>query len=140
MTLTIDQPVRPSNRFGPFPAPEHPCSLCGKTCPGRRSRCMSCTTRIRRYRLKAAAVALLGGVATCCGWKGHLAGYAFHHSDDNKEFEIADLKNKSWSALRGEILKCKLWCCRCHAIHHSGYSDQKFMEAVNDYHGDVMTL
>lgn len=126
--------ARPANRIYTT-KPDHPCAMCGRLCPGRRRRCMTCIVRIRRYRVKAAAVALLGGVATCCGWSGNLAGYVFHHRG-GKEFEIGSGKLKPWVIVKAEIAKCELWCARCHAIHHSAYNDPAFQAGLKEYEAE----
>jgi predicted transcriptional regulator len=115
------------------------CELCGKLVNDNkrnRSRCQTCTTRIRRYRTKQKAVELLGAKCNECGWSGNLAAFEFHHINQDKEFTIANMSNKSWNVLKQEILKCELLCSNCHRIKHTKYNkDDKFMSAVNNYKG-----
>jgi hypothetical protein len=138
----IDHPViRPREVFGNIKTPDHPCELCGRLCAGRRRRCMTCNVRIRRYRVRAAAIALLGGKAVCCGWiakPAELAGYVFHHANGGKEFTIAGTTHKPWALIKSEVLKCELWCARCHCIHHSAYSDPKFLSIAGNAADPVM--
>lgn len=113
------------------------CLLCGNSVENNnrnRSHCGCCTTRIRRYRTKQRAVALLGGKCNKCGWMGNIAAFEFHHPNNDKEFNIGGTSNKSWKVLEPEILKCELLCSNCHRIEHSKYNkDEKFMNAVNNY-------
>ena len=113
------------------------CRLCGKDLPdARRQRCNSCNTRVRRYRTKAAAIALLGGHCVDCGWAGpEQAGFSFHHTSDDKEFSIGNVANKSWDRIREELKKCILLCVRCHLIKHSNREDPKLIAEAQNYMG-----
>ncbi len=121
------------------------CTICNKTIKqyggSTRLRCGSCTTRIRRYRLRTKAVSYLGGRCLECGWVGHQSGYDFHHRDLNtKEFEISRIYNKSWNVVKVELDKCDLLCAVCHRIEHSkktNEEDVKFLEAVKNYKGNI---
>ena len=121
------------------------CRICNrevKQSQGRkRKRCDGCNTKIRRYRMKQAAVKLLGGKCIRCGWKGkknELAGYQFHHPDDNKEFGIGKVANKSWDTIKKELMKCELICARCHCIEHSNMDDDNFLREVDNYKGRLL--
>jgi predicted RNA-binding Zn-ribbon protein involved in translation (DUF1610 family) len=113
------------------------CALCGnpiKDNSRNRSKCQSCTTRIRRYRTKQKAIELLGGKCNKCGWSGNIAAFEFHHPNDDKEFELGRMWNKSWEVMKMEALKCELLCSNCHKIEHTKYGkDEKFMNAVFNY-------
>jgi predicted transcriptional regulator len=113
------------------------CILCGnelKDNSRNRSRCNSCTTRIRRYRTKLKAIELLGGKCNRCGWSGNIAAFEFHHSNDDKEYGVGGMWHKSWELMKKEALKCELLCSNCHRIEHTKYDkDENFMTAVNNY-------
>lgn len=132
-------------RFSPLNKnSDRPCELCRAIIPGRRKLCAGCVVRIRRFRLKFAAVQLLGGVAGCCGWTGDPAGYVFHHRQpEEKSDTVAKLiqMNSSWPTVKAEALKCDLWCARCHSIHHFGgdLDDSRFMSLVARYMGEPLT-
>jgi hypothetical protein len=113
------------------------CNVCNKeiNC-SRRKRCQSCTTRIRRYRTKQAAVKFLGGCCQSCGWNGDISAFDFHHIDsDQKDFQIGSANNKSWEIVKKELEKCRLLCSNCHRIEHNSERDPIFLEAVMNYKG-----
>lgn len=114
------------------------CKLCGCLTEKGRTRCYTCTSRIRRFRVKSAAVKLLGGKCCRCGWSGHIAGFDFHHKDGGKDFQIGSSTNRSWSFVQRELKKCELLCAICHRIEHSGLRDRKFMMLVNEYEGELL--
>ena len=109
------------------------CYICGKLTK-RRKLCPGHYTKIRRYRQKLRAIELLGGKCNRCGWVGNIAGFEFHHLRD-KESEIGNVANKSWSLIKKELEKCELLCSICHRIEHSNNEDTKFLEAVLLYKG-----
>lgn len=88
----------------------------GTTCP-------TCTSMIRRIKMKSMAVKELGGKCERCGWKPNereLSAIEFHHKDsEKKDFSIGSKVNHKWSTLLPEIKKCELLCSRCHRIEHS---------------------
>ncbi len=117
------------------------CKLCNNEIQDNdknRSRCMSCNTRIRRYRAKAAAVEYKGGCCNRCKWKGSIAAFEFHHVNDDKEFNIGSAANKSWEVIKKEIDKCELLCSNCHRIEHSKHDNELFMEEVKNYNGNLL--
>lgn len=112
------------------------CILCGKQTPTRRKKCASCRTKIRRHRVKIAAVKLLGSKCNRCGYDKHIAAFEFHHKDPKqKDFTIGKASNKSWAIVKKEVLKCELLCANCHRIEHSNRDNEKFLEVVNKYQG-----
>lgn len=116
------------------------CKLCKRLIQQRqgrnRTRCNSCNTKIRRFRLRKAAIKYLGGKCQGCGWIGHQAGYDFHHIDPSqKDFEIATMANKKWEVIKAELDKCKLLCAICHRLEHSSKEDEAFLEEVESYRG-----
>lgn len=60
----------------------------------------------------------------CCSQCGesHPATFDFHHTEDNKEINIANALNLGWSIerIKKEISKCIILCSNCHRKHHYG--------------------
>jgi hypothetical protein len=112
------------------------CVVCGR--PRKRDkgrRCPTCETKIRRYRAKSKAVALLGGKCSACGWSGDIAAFQFHHKGHSeKGFEISDLLHKSWGFVEEELRKCVLLCANCHWTAHT-IRPQTFYDEVARYQG-----
>ncbi|MFA5618066.1 MAG: helix-turn-helix domain-containing protein [Syntrophorhabdaceae bacterium] len=123
------------------------CDICnryiGKNAKNR-SFCNSCVTKMRRVRVKLAAVKLLGGKCEICGWDGegdatNFAAFEFHHKNkDYKDFTISKISNRGWNIIKKELSKCQLLCSRCHRIVHSERYDDNFMEYAYNYHGDQL--
>jgi len=104
-----------------------------------RTRCGSCNTKIRRFRSKAAAIALLGGKCTRCGWTGNQAALQFHHKNSaEKDFTIGNVSNKSWDSLKKEMQKCILLCANCHMIEHSSKDGEIFLKEAMNYRGKTL--
>lgn len=100
------------------------------------TRCGSCNTKIRRFRAKAAAIRLLGGKCSKCGWHGNQAAMQFHHKNaSEKDFIIGNVGNKSWDSIINEMKKCVLLCANCHMIEHSTKNDEKFLQEALNYKG-----
>ena len=116
------------------------CGLCGNNFndyQGKlRTRCGSCNTKIRRFRVKAAAIQLLGEECIDCGWKGNQAALQFHHlNSKEKDFTIGNVANKSWEYIKKELGKCVLLCANCHSIRHSSKNEKNFLEEAKRYRG-----
>ena len=101
------------------------CQLCGKS--GRHRLCRACRTKVRRYKTKSRAIALLGGRCSRCGWCGDIAGFDFHHPNGDKEFNIGTAANKSWSVVEKEVRKCELLCALCHRLEHADADNPKLL-------------
>jgi len=115
----------------------HTCTLCGEPCDPRRTRCGSCEVKIRRYRIKLAAIALLGGKCARCGFDGSQVAFDFHHiGKGNKDFSIAAAGTIAWDRLRVELEKCELLCSNCHRIEHSD-DNPELLRIAKDYHGSL---
>lgn len=117
------------------------CRLCNKKFKDYqkrgRTRCGSCNTKIRRFRAKAAAIELLGGKCSSCGWHGNQAALQFHHLK-GKDFTIGNVANKSWDSIKKEISKCILLCANCHAIEHSSKNGDIFEKEALNYKGRTL--
>jgi predicted transcriptional regulator len=123
------------------------CDICNKYVGENiknRSFCMSCITKLRRTRVKIAAVKMLGGECKICGWDGdgdiaNFAAFEFHHKkDENKDFAISNISNRGWDIVKKELDKCQLLCSRCHRVLHAERYNEEFMKYVYDYHGDQL--
>lgn len=116
------------------------CRICSRIYgDGRRKRCNSCNTKIRRYRVKQAGIKLLGGKCNRCDWEGHPAAFEFHHKDPSqKEFSIGSMANKSWSVVKKELLKCELLCSNCHQIEHATEYTEVFLKEIEEYGGTIL--
>jgi hypothetical protein len=107
------------------------CVLCGAQ---RNKRlCSSCRTKVHRVRLKASAVAFLGGVCADCGWSGHQSGFDFHHHTGDKDFAISAASYMAWEKVKMELLKCTLVCARCHRLRHERRSIGLMEEALRGF-------
>lgn len=76
----------------------------------------------RRRDLKVRAIVHLGGACRICGYDKPIpSAYDFHHEDAfEKDFSISS-RMTSFEAIRKELDKCVLLCCRCHREVHEGY-------------------
>ena len=113
------------------------CVLCSKRTNGKR-KCNSCRTKIRRYRVRMAAVKRLGGKCRRCGWSGPAVGFDFHHRSGKKEFNISHVANKSWTTVKRELDKCELLCAVCHRLEYSSYEDPKLRREIENYQGTLL--
>ena len=105
----------------------------------KRNRCGSCNTRIRRHRVKQAAVSYLGSKCIDCGWEGLYTGFDFHHRDPKyKKFNIGTIANKSWEIVKKELDKCDLLCSLCHRLrcfNKTEKENKRFFEELKKYKG-----
>lgn len=106
------------------------CECCNKQLPnGRRKKCGTCNTAIRRLRLKSKCVNYKGGECVHCKLRSeNLSVYDFHHLDPNeKDFDltITIIGTMSWDAIKVELDKCILLCSNCHRIEHSKFEKYK---------------
>jgi hypothetical protein len=100
-----------------------------------------------RRRLKARAVAYMGGTCAGCGDDGHQVIFEFHHRDPRlKDFGItSDGIPRRWEKIVPELAKCVMLCANCHREVHAGareVDDQVLLglaEAVGGYDG-ALTL
>lgn len=121
----------------PRTATKHDCALCSKsfsTVRGNRC-CPTCEIKLRRLRMKVAAVQLLGGKCVKCGWRGPAAGFDFHHTGA-KNFGLGAAGTIAWARFRAEVLECTLLCAMCHRLEHHTLSED-FHAAVYAYRGKM---
>lgn len=95
--------------------------------PKNNTKCKTCFTQLRRYRIKQRAVEYKGQKCEHCGYSEHLAALQFHHIDPTeKDFAISSIQGSySWERMVKELDKCELLCANCHAVEHSKYDDLK---------------
>jgi len=122
-----------------IPLKEHittECAICQKHLANNskgRTRCATCDTNVRRYRIRKKAVDYKGCKCNRCNWTGDISGFDFHHSDPKeKEFEISAkiIASMSWDKVIIELDKCELLCALCHRLEHSGYQNEFFLKEV----------
>lgn len=106
------------------------CVICGKNLGENKknnTKCKTCVTRLRRFKIKIKSVKYLGGKCVRCGYDENIAALTFHHLEPNtKDFNISSHKNsKSWVEVSKELDKCVILCANCHNIEHSKYDDEK---------------
>lgn len=111
------------------------CRVCKRPSRSQRTLCKYCNTRVRRARLKLAAVALFGGKCQECGFKKNPWVMEFHHISDDKEFHIS-VVGLAWEKMKEELKKCIMLCANCHRALHCN-RDADLMEVVMDYQGDM---
>lgn len=71
---------------------------------------------------KIMGIRLLGGKCSC-GVDNPLV-LNFHHASRNKEKSINKIRQKRWTLIRAELLKCVLLCSNCHmALHFDEYKN-----------------
>ena len=88
-----------------------------------RYRCIKCRSyqvQKRRDKIKQMAVEYKGGKCERCEYNNCLSAMDFHHLDPNeKDFGLAKNRlTRSWEAVKAELDKCILVCCRCHRELH----------------------
>jgi len=70
----------------------------------------------RWKKVKAKAVAFLGGKCVCCNIVDDPCIYDFHHIKE-KEMDWTNLMRQSWDNIVKELSKCELICSNCHRKH-----------------------
>ena len=84
--------------------------------------CASCTQILHRKKKKKELVNYKGGKCEICGYDRCISNLVFHHRDpEKKDFSLsAALPSRSIAALKHEVDKCAMICCRCHGEVHEG--------------------
>lgn len=79
----------------------------------------------QRYRLKKRAKVAeykLSKGCSICGYDDHPHALDFHHTNDNKEFDIGyEVPFKKFEEIEKEIEKCDVVCTNCHRELESKY-------------------
>lgn len=74
----------------------------------------------RRKRIKENMIKIFGGRCNNCDYNKSIAALDFHHKNNDKEHNIADLiKNSSEQSVFKEANKCIILCANCHRETHS---------------------
>ena len=104
---------------------EFDCSICGKHYVYFRksghttTKCNSCQSNLRRFKLKKDLVAYKGGKCEICGYNKSMRALSFHHiNPEEKEFTFSGRHCKSFKKLKLEAYKCVLVCANCHMEIH----------------------
>ena len=95
---------------------------------------MSEYVKNRYIRMKLDAIKYKGGKCTKCGYDKCHAAMQFHHRDPSqKEFDWSYLRKRSVEAIRLELDKCDLVCCRCHVeIHFDENKTRKALSYIDE--------
>ena len=101
------------------------CEICGRRYEyvrskgGTKTTCNSCSVNRRRFKLRAKAIAYMGGECVRCGYKECLGVLHPHHVDPTKKaFRLSGAHSRSWDILCAEMDKCILLCANCHFKEH----------------------
>lgn len=104
--------------------------------------CLNNMTVENQRKLKKKCIEYKGGKCVICSYDDYDGALDFHHlNPDEKDFTIAEGKNRSFDNIKSELDKCVLLCCRCHRevefrnTDLSSYSmikpSDKFYEIIN---------
>lgn len=99
------------------------CIICNRALGPYVTICSTCTSQVRRYKIKKKMVEHKGGKCEDCG-DGSLCAdiYDFHHlNPDEKDFNLSKSLTDgiTWDDIIKELKKCVLLCSNCHRIRHS---------------------
>jgi hypothetical protein len=90
---------------------------------GLQHYCKECLNKyqgLRWQRVKARAVAHLGGRCSVCGLVDNPVVYDFHHRLDGKTMDWTTLMRCAWGKIVAELSLCELLCANCHRKEHAG--------------------
>lgn len=74
--------------------------------------------RILNWAKKVKAIDILGGKCEKCGDE-NIFHLTYHHKYPNdKEFDMANIRDNKWSKIEKELNKCVLLCYNCHSEYH----------------------
>lgn len=83
-----------------------------------------------RHNRKKLIIDCMGGQCQICNYSKCQAALELHHIDPNqKEIQISNSCNYSWSKISNELKKCILLCSNCHREVHN-----KVSEIPENYH------
>lgn len=84
----------------------------------RYSYCKHCLNKMtveNQRKLKKKCIEYKGGKCVICSYDDYDGALDFHHlNPGEKDFSIAEGKNRSFDNIKSELDKCVLLCCRCH--------------------------
>lgn len=114
------------------------CELCDNNIPVKfrkkeRKYCGTCTTAIRRYKIKLKALTYLGGKCVECEYDENISCLDFHHINPNDKVHNLGaniITTKKWVEIERELNKCIILCANCHRKKHSNYNNPKFQIAI----------
>ena len=87
--------------------------------------CHNCERKIYRSKrppskLKAKALAHLGGECVVCAANDPPSALEFHHNDETrKTLQLGDRGLKSWDQVIDDLNVCVINCANCHSLHHA---------------------
>jgi len=117
------QPYIRRRRYTPMAT----CKLCNREYIYDRSKghaktkCNSCRTNTRRYKLREQIKEVMGGSCVICGYSKSWRALQCHHTDPStKSFSISGGHSRSWGSIKSELKKCVLLCSNCHAEVEDG--------------------
>ena len=109
------------------------CVKCGKPLIGKQK--MFCSPvcknnslqsyqaqQARGLKRKVSLVQKLGGKCSICSYSKNSSSLAFHHlnpKDKSFALDLRSLSNRKQEVIDGEVSKCILICCNCHAELHN---------------------
>lgn len=90
-----------------------------------------------RKALRDHIIAYKGGKCEICAYDKCPSAFDLHHlNPDEKEFNISS-RMTSFEAIRAELDKCVLLCCRCHREVHDGWHPQYLVWEDSDVGGPL---
>lgn len=113
--------------------PKKPCTVCSKvlslqqynknsgTKDGRGSQCKRCDieqSARRQQGKKRKLIEMFGGGCSRCGYDKCPTALDFHHPNEDKETNVANLRRYSFDKAVKEAKKCILLCANCHREEH----------------------
>lgn len=86
--------------------------------------CKTCNTSsvLKKHRDKVHKILQEQGrkyACELCGYNKNYSAITFHHSTEEKNFEIANAKSRSYESVAYEISICDILCSNCHAETHN---------------------
>lgn len=93
--------------------------FCFSCMPEGLSRQERDTLRTKLYKQKLNIYKVTKGCSVC-GYNKCASALDFHHNNDEKIENIANIVNRNWKDTLTEIQKCVLLCSNCHREVHAG--------------------
>ena len=95
-------------------------------------KCRAIRKKETRVKIKNLIRSKKNAAGCCfCGYNRHHSALDFHHTDDNKGFNISSMADHdSYGKIEREVSKCILVCRNCHAEIHAGLISKKEVDKV----------